>query len=96
MNHSLVLSVRYLLVAAKRGDAMGRASRQSPFLGDSNAIFFCEKVLVSENPAVTRRVESTSQALSSKAMGVGEGAHTPPLPLRPHPGSKCKAIKDVR
>ena len=96
MNHSPLLSVRYLPVTDKRGNAMDRASRQSSFLDDPNAKFLDEKVLVSENPPVTRRVESTSQALSSTAMGVGEGAHSPPLPLRPHPGFKCKAVKDVR
>lgn len=88
MNHSLVLSIRYLPVIDKRGDAMGRANRQSPFLGDPNANFFSEKALVPEKPPVARRVESTSQMQSSTAMDVGEGAHTPPFPLRPHPGFK--------
>jgi hypothetical protein len=96
MIHSLVLRLGTCPLRDQKGDAVGRASGQSRLLGDPNAKFFCEKALVLENPPLTRRVESTSQSQSSPAMDVGEGAHTPPLPLRPHPGFKCRATKDVR
>ena len=44
MNHSLVLPVRHLPVdRLKRGDAVGRTSRQSPFLGDPEAKFWWGK-----------------------------------------------------
>src|SRR6516165_11232431 len=66
MIHSLVLRIDTRLSRDQKEDAVGRANRQSPFLGDPNANFFCEKALMTENPPVTRRVESTGQPLALK------------------------------
>jgi hypothetical protein len=94
MIHSLVLRLGTCPLRDQKGDAVGRASRQSRFLGDPNAKFFCEKALVSENPPLTRRVESTSQSQSSPAMDVGEGAHTRrPFPYDPILASNAERQK---
>jgi len=84
MIHSLVLRIDTRLSRDQKEDAVGRADRQSPFLGDPNANFFCEKALMTENPPVTRRVESTSQSAIFFSDGCrGRGSHAAPSPTTP-------------
>jgi hypothetical protein len=68
MIHSLVLRIDTRLSRDQKEDAVGRANKQPPFLGDPTANFFREKALMTENSPVTRSVESTKRNLLQRWM----------------------------
>ena len=86
-------SEMHLLRKSKTGDAGGRGRWEASLLDVPDANFFSRKPAWSENPSRTVSGECLSQTQASPGMGVREGAQTPPLPLRPHPGFKCRAGK---
>jgi hypothetical protein len=85
MNHSLVPRVRHLPETAKRRDAVGRASGQSPFLSDPEAKFCCGKRGQRQN-----QQERSSMPIRPLSALVAKTAHSltsacaPPLSAPPH------------
>ena len=71
MNHSLVLPVRHLALTDRKGDAVGRASGQSPFLGDPEAKFCWGKRGPRQN-----RQERSSMPIRPLSALVAKTAHS--------------------